>query len=267
MNLTINLIEERQEATVLKEARSRFDNVKSINIEAFKYDKHICKIELVLWLGKKYIKRLITIDNLELDTCDELLNYLSKIYDVVDKDELILLTIVNKLEQVTVGLVYREQPSESLTIKKRFDAPKGISILEIGDRYLDYYKTKACIDIDSMQEIRNGLARNETYDKLTYGEGNLLKLFLDRPDTDMCLFTIINSNDPISRSYLLMGLKSDTKVPRDTTIENLEFNLIAKDLVKRGIAIEADVAYHDFIENKGLIGIRINTDFNPIVYK
>ena len=64
-----------------------------------------------------------------------------------------------------------------------------------------------------------------------------------------------------------MGWKSNTKVPRDTTIENLEFNLIAKDLVKRGIAIEADVSYHDFIENKGLIGIRINTDFNPIVYK
>ena len=173
MNLTINLIEERQEATVLKEARSRFDNVKSINIEAFKYDKHICKIELVLWLGKKYIKRLITIDNLELDTCDELLNY------SYNKSRLI---ICNHLSDID-PLIFIALSKKPLTFAAKVEVKKmpfvGRVVTLLGGKFLNRDDLKQQLRV--MKEIEQDMTCYPNLDWVIFPEGTRNKEPLKDP--------------------------------------------------------------------------------------
>lgn len=283
MNLTIDLIEERADNRKAIEGRSRYQDIKSVTTELIRYDKSDCKIEILLLLGKKYVKRLITLDNLDRDHAEHALQVLNElIYDdpagfrAKDNEKLTAKTIIieNKLYSLSLSSKYdvttRDESYSKATgmfsktdkvktynvdnkreFSKAFNPIDGISMEELLYKYMKWskcnFKILSTCDTAKMKVFVKDVSNSSMLHK--YEEGYLIELYNDdKEDTD-------------DSKYWLIALKcKKDKLSKDDTIGDTDIHKLKDFILKEKVAKKAEVSYQDFIDNIGIISMEYNPD-------
>lgn len=144
MNLTIHLQEERVDKATGKIATgiSVFRDIKSVKLETIPYGTNKYKVEIVMFLGDKYNKQLITIDNVERVVADGIMGMLHAVtYN--DSNTLIKNSTTDK------------DLEKNCSIKPTFEYPE--SYIDPIYAYPEYLKELTIEILDTYVHIENNM--------------------------------------------------------------------------------------------------------------
>lgn len=191
MNLTIHLKEERVDKTTNKIATgmSVFRDIKSVKLETIPYGTNKYKVEIVMFLGDKYNKQLITIDNVEKIVADGIMGTLHQlVYN--DSNTLIKNNTTDKILEKSCSVKPEFEYPESY-IDPLYAYPEYLKALsiEILDTYIHIENNMNCVNINAYFKYldKSGRAKpdSEAEPVVVYTESGKFKFGkLNQPEED-----------------------------------------------------------------------------------